>query len=48
MSKEFYFVDGLQNLLQKSPKELLLLWKTKGQKRVFDIKFKLRLGLKSP
>ena len=26
MSKEFYFVDGLQNLLQKSLKEVLLLW----------------------
>ena len=26
MSKEFYFVDRLQNLLQKSLKELLLLW----------------------
>ena len=27
MNKEFYFVDRLQNLLQKSLKELLLLWK---------------------
>ena len=26
MSKEFYFVDRLQNLLLKSLKELLLLW----------------------
>ena len=42
MSKEFYFVDGPQILLQKSRKELLLLWSEVLTFKVLKIKVRTR------